>query len=514
MAHKILKPISTNRRSRFIGRNYTRHAWSYKERMWKMIAYEIRKMTRQSPAFIPTAVGGYDITGSIGSSFNNNFFLRCFLPVITLCLFLFFSTYSTAAILYTTNSQEKIDTYLSKKATNNISGQLTKIPSMTPGFGRVTLEDVVSKEKYSVLSDSITGNYSVSVPTGTYKTSIEFQSGIDTSTYMEKTIDINKDTTINFKNFPFIRAQSTYYTNKSILSIMRRLTATRGPPLDSQIKLSRAPNVQRYFPRRPNPSDPRSCPKNFEYSIDRARDSVLAAGKGKISYREADTDSTEGLSYIYYNDNEMTKPGALGITHPRYRDHVLYKVLVEINKTLCDSVSAYSVDLREKARSLGLQTLSLDDQYVTYAYGNPVRKFHFDEKKVIELTYSLDIGTDMSWYGNWYGEKDSLVTHDIRTSIDLESISSTIPEGYKISNPYPNPFNPETNIEFTIPKESHTKIKVYNILGQSIETLLNKRLNPGIYMIRFDGRDKPSGLYFIRIEADEYIETKQGILIK
>src|SRR5690606_26551568 len=84
---------------------------------------------------------------------------------------------------------------------------------------------------------------------------------------------------------------------------------------------------------------------------------------------------------------------------------------------------------------------------------------------------------------------------------------------------YPNPFNPSTNIKFSIPERSEVKIKVYNSLGEEIITLLNQTLERGEHTIVWNGTDKnnspvPTGIYFISMEAKSFHKTIKSILLK
>ncbi|NOS84091.1 MAG: T9SS type A sorting domain-containing protein [Ignavibacteria bacterium] len=79
---------------------------------------------------------------------------------------------------------------------------------------------------------------------------------------------------------------------------------------------------------------------------------------------------------------------------------------------------------------------------------------------------------------------------------------------------YPNPFNPVTTIKFTIPAESNVKIKVYDLLGKEIKTLLNENLKSGTHNVNFDGSEIASGTYFYSIEAGEFRDIKKMVLIK
>jgi hypothetical protein len=85
---------------------------------------------------------------------------------------------------------------------------------------------------------------------------------------------------------------------------------------------------------------------------------------------------------------------------------------------------------------------------------------------------------------------------------------------YRLEQNYPNPFNPKTQITYSIPKAEIVKIKVYDILGKEIKTLLNDYQPAGIYEIDFDGTGLQSGVYFYRIISGSYADTKKMILLK
>jgi hypothetical protein len=88
------------------------------------------------------------------------------------------------------------------------------------------------------------------------------------------------------------------------------------------------------------------------------------------------------------------------------------------------------------------------------------------------------------------------------------------PGEFKLFNNYPNPFNPTTMIKYAIPKYAFVKITVFDILGREITTLTNEYKTAGYYEVRFDGTNLASGLYFYRIEAGAYVQTKKMLLLK
>ncbi len=92
--------------------------------------------------------------------------------------------------------------------------------------------------------------------------------------------------------------------------------------------------------------------------------------------------------------------------------------------------------------------------------------------------------------------------------------NATIPEKYILSQNYPNPFNPSTVISFSLPVDSRVSIKVYDVQGREVQTLVNERMGAGVYETTFDGAGLNSGVYFYQMRVGDYAETKRMILIK
>ncbi|MEJ2193758.1 MAG: sugar-binding protein [Ignavibacteriaceae bacterium] len=103
------------------------------------------------------------------------------------------------------------------------------------------------------------------------------------------------------------------------------------------------------------------------------------------------------------------------------------------------------------------------------------------------------------------------LTDDFSTGIN---ITETIPADYALYQNYPNPFNPITKISYSIIKTTEVTLKVYDILGSEIRTLINRIQVPGHYTVTFDARDLTSGVYFYKIRAGSFIGTKKSMLLK
>lgn len=104
-------------------------------------------------------------------------------------------------------------------------------------------------------------------------------------------------------------------------------------------------------------------------------------------------------------------------------------------------------------------------------------------------------------------------------TVHVKEETDNLPAEYQLYPSYPNPFNPQTTIKFDIAQASFTTIKVFNILGKEITMLVEKELSPGSYSISWEARDSnsqllPSGVYLIRLTADNYTKTNKAILLR
>ena len=101
----------------------------------------------------------------------------------------------------------------------------------------------------------------------------------------------------------------------------------------------------------------------------------------------------------------------------------------------------------------------------------------------------------------------------------IKNISTEIPSVFSLEQNYPNPFNSMTNFKFSIPLwrgvgGRFITLKVFDISGKEVSTLVNEKLNPGTYEVRFESGNLPSGIYFYRMETEKFTETKKLILLK
>jgi len=96
---------------------------------------------------------------------------------------------------------------------------------------------------------------------------------------------------------------------------------------------------------------------------------------------------------------------------------------------------------------------------------------------------------------------------------------TVMPLTYELRNAYPNPFNPNTTVEYALPVSNQVLIEVYNTLGQKVRTLVDRYVTAGVYKATWDATDDngnlvPAGLYFYKMQASHYNSVKKMILAK
>jgi hypothetical protein len=110
-------------------------------------------------------------------------------------------------------------------------------------------------------------------------------------------------------------------------------------------------------------------------------------------------------------------------------------------------------------------------------------------------------------YGVWRRPLSEMVT-------DVEDNHNQLPSTFALAQNYPNPFNPSTTITYELPRSSHVSLCVYNTLGQLINVLVDESKPAGVFSGQFDAATLPSGVYFYRLQAEEFTQTKKLVIVK
>jgi hypothetical protein len=141
----------------------------------------------------------------------------------------------------------------------------------------------------------------------------------------------------------------------------------------------------------------------------------------------------------------------------------------------------------------------------------------------IIAAWGINVGDSLRgrWFVKAYTQLDSLPSTTssflitfIRGLIGIQPISTVIPKEFFVNPNYPNPFNPTTKIKFGLPKAAFVKLTVYDILGREVAILANEQLKAGEFEADWDASSFPSGVYFYKMEAGEFVKTSRMVLVK
>ncbi len=124
----------------------------------------------------------------------------------------------------------------------------------------------------------------------------------------------------------------------------------------------------------------------------------------------------------------------------------------------------------------------------------------------------IDAGKNIGY--NFFGKAPDIGAHEVLYTNLVDEQVNFFNEEYRIYQNYPNPFNSNTNIIFEVFLDSYVKLTIYNCLGQKIKVLIDNFLKKGKYTVNFKSDNLPSGIYFYKFEADNYITAKHIILLK
>jgi len=170
------------------------------------------------------------------------------------------------------------------------------------------------------------------------------------------------------------------------------------------------------------------------------------------------------------------------------------------------------------ARKQGLDNISDPGIYLSNNNGSswtPVSEGLPSNPLVSAITGYYPGGNNYNLYAGLFENSNNGAKVFRRTlPIGIQKISNEIPQSFSLFQNYPNPFNPSTKIRFNVPQQSDVKLNIFDVLGRHVIKLVNQELKTGTYETEWNAYDIPSGIYFYRIEAEGFTETKKMILVK
>ncbi len=220
--------------------------------------------------------------------------------------------------------------------------------------------------------------------------------------------------------------------------------------------------------------------------------------------------STDSLTFLYNDGSTPFLENILGVETDDFRSSVTF--------TAADYELDGDVDILYATTSSEISILLNDGagNFESVVACNPVGGNNFDGLALTMLheNFNNDNLPDFAILT----QSDSFYIYYnagwIPTGIKTEDETEMTVTAYELFQNYPNPFNPSTNIRYSVPERSSVVLKIYDILGSEVSTLVNEDKDAGIYTVNFNASQLASGIYFYRLTAGTFVETKKMILLR
>jgi hypothetical protein len=235
-----------------------------------------------------------------------------------------------------------------------------------------------------------------------------------------------------------------------------------------------------------------------------------------VSPTEGTVSGSSAIKLTTLSTGELLMPatvlsGADGSGFPVNQRHEQLSLYYKFSKTNNTAYLFISVGVFKNGEGIGggVKDIITDADNFT-ALNIPIE--YFDNQvpdSAIILIMVTDQFSDTSASGSCAVIDD--VSFNVLSDVDNENIN---PENFKLEQNFPNPFNPETNIKYSINSSQYVSLKVYDVLGNEIADLINEEKHAGVHEVKFNGSDLASGIYFYKLQTGGLTETKKMLLMK
>ncbi|MBA4313460.1 MAG: hypothetical protein C0417_12625 [Chlorobiaceae bacterium] len=373
-------------------------------------------------------------------------------------------------------------------AQNTVNVHVQSVPSMKNAYSGITLTAIPGPMTAHTETDSTTGNATLDIPTGTYELMIKtagHRRFIDT-------ITVNSNQDLDLQVPEWIPTISTYFTDvMDLANCLKDQYGSQGVPLLRRWHDDLQPI--RIFHE--NPPD-----TNFiEYNA--AKNSILERTDSTLKFREVKADSEIGVRVHYMSSDSIPFHAAGYTTVDTWFPDRTPKHMTMLMAT--DYGISRGTFLRELCRVARIFANSPDIIHVMYLEGNINPELSKDEGNALNIIYKLNLNTDTR---KFKPIRDSTIT-------GVKEFKQN-PRDFTLEQNYPNPFNPSTNFKFTSSNCQLTILKIYDLLGREIATLVNEVMQPGEHSAKWDASNNPSGVYYYRLTTKDFTSVRKMVLLR
>jgi len=230
----------------------------------------------------------------------------------------------------------------------------------------------------------------------------------------------------------------------------------------------------------------------------------------------ATNDPGANIDFLTVDANALTAFDPYGALIPAHTVEVAVAFDQGVTFTTGDVIPGYVLRIPDGDRASVMSAGKYDNGVWTVEFKKPFAGSNHDFEVVpgssVEFTHEIFDSEGSNHPSD--GFDGTVYTLDFSLISDVEPINSNIPHEFRLSQNYPNPFNPSTNIQFSILQRSFVTLEVYNALGERVGILVSEELNTGNYNYDWDASSLTSGIYFYKLQAGSFVETKKMVLLK
>jgi len=232
-----------------------------------------------------------------------------------------------------------------------------------------------------------------------------------------------------------------------------------------------------------------------------SKDGSVAIDNGLITHvYDEDLNNTPRPQGSDYDIGSYERaPGPVPVELSSFTVKVLHDI-IELNWRTETEVNNYGFDVERKTQEVGSENWVKIGFVDGHGNSNSPKKYSYVDNN--------PVGSSKFCYRLKQIDNDGQFEYSDIVEIEL------LPVQYALYQNYPNPFNNSTNIKFSLPKATRVEISIYNSLGELVINLLNRELEAGYHNVEFNTNIFASGIYFYRIIANEFVQTKKMVLMK